>query len=348
MTKSKNPLRVLLVDDSPLIRDILRDILESEPDIQVIGEAGDGKEAIAKVGELQPDLVTMDIEMPVMGGLEAIEQIMAKHPVPILVVTALTGVRMAFTAVSKGALDVIEKPDISIVNTQNLIRKIRRLAIVDVHAHLRAMKPQPKPAVATPVATPQAGGRPGIVAIAASTGGPHAIHNILAQLPGTFPVPIVIAQHIADGFTEGMVEWLDAVTPLHVRVARHGEVLMPGNVYVNPAEHSMIVTRQSTIILGDRDQRKPYNPSCDALLSSVAASFRERSLGLIMSGMGDDGVAGMQSIRAHHGITLAQDGKSSVVFGMNAVAIQKGCIDNVVVLANLPAELLRLVVGSRQ
>ncbi len=347
MIKPKQTLRVLLVDDSALIRDIMRDILESEADIRVIGEAADGREACAKVAELKPDIVTMDIEMPVMGGLEAIEKIIAEHPVPILVVTALTGVRTAFTAVSKGALDVIEKPDITAVNMQNLIKKIRRLATVDVAAHLQAMKRQSK-AAAAPVPVPKGAAHWRIVAIAASTGGPHAIHNILSQLPAHFPVPIVVTQHIADGFTQGMVDWLNAVTPLKVQVASHGDILAAGTVYVNPAEHSMRVTEQGMILLGEPDRGQPYHPSCDTMLSSVAAAFRDQAIGLIMSGMGDDGVVGMQAIRIARGTTLAQDAKSSVVFGMNSVAITRGCIDKVVPLAGIPAEFLQLVGSNRR
>lgn len=345
MTKHK-PLRVLLVDDSTLIRDILREILESEPDIRVVGEAADGREAIAKVAELKPDLVTMDIEMPVMGGLEAIERIIAEHPVPILVVTALTGVRTAFTAVSKGALDVIEKPDISLVNIQNLIRKVRRLASVDVCAHLKAMRGTHRQAAVVPTSAHKADTPPRVVAIAASTGGPHAIHNILSQLPAGFSVPIVVGQHIADGFTQGMVDWLGAVTPLKVRVAAQGDVLAPGTVYVNPAEHSMSITDHGLVLLGASDTRTPYHPSCNILLSSVAAVYRSQALGLIMSGMGDDGVAGMQAIRTAGGTTLAQDADSSVVYGMNAEAIRRGYVDKIVPLSGLPAELLARV-GSR-
>jgi len=348
MIKPKNTIRVLLVDDSPLVRDIIRDILELESDIVVIGEASDGKEAIAKVAELKPDLVTMDIEMPIMGGLEAIERIIAEHPVPILVVTALTGVRTAFTAVSKGALDVIEKPDITLVNMQDLIKRVRRLAAVDVVAHLRAMRGHPRTSAgAASPAMPKGSSVGRIIAIAASTGGPHAIHNILSQLPAQFPVPIVITQHIADGFTQGMVDWLNAVSPLKVRVAAHGDILAAGNVYVNPAEHSMRITEQGMVIIGDRDARKRYHPSCDTLLASVAAAYREHAIGLIMSGMGDDGVIGMQAIRSAQGTTLAQDAKSSVIFGMNSVAITRGYIDKIVPLASIPAELLQLVGSSR-
>ncbi|OIQ77962.1 chemotaxis response regulator protein-glutamate methylesterase of group 3 operon [mine drainage metagenome] len=200
-------------------------------------------------------------------------------------------------------------------------------------------------AAAVPLAKNTVQGR--IIAIAASTGGPHAIHNILSQLPADLPVPIVITQHIADGFTQGMVDWLDAVTPLRVRVAAHGDVLTAGNVYINPAEHAMRITEQRQILIGDRDLSKTYHPSCDTMLNSVAQAYREHAIGLIMSGMGDDGVLGMQAIRATQGVTLAQDAKSSVVFGMNSVAISRGYIDQVLALASIPDELRRLVGSSK-
>jgi two-component system chemotaxis response regulator CheB len=341
MAKTNNTIRVLLVDDSVLVREMIRDILESESDIIVVGEASDGMEAISKVASLKPDIVTMDIEMPVMGGLEAIERIIAENPVPILVVTALTGVRTAFAAVSKGALDVIEKPDISPENVRKLIKKIRLLAKVDVVAHLLSMKRPSGTIGVKGVVTQKGFAKGGIVAIAASTGGPQAIHMILSQLPAHFPVPIVITQHIAEGFTQGMVDWLNAVTPLTVQVAATGTMLAAGNVYVNPAEHSMRITEQGMIILGDRDARQVYHPSCNTLLTSVAAAYRERAIGLIMSGMGEDGVIGMQAIRTAGGVTIAQDAKSSVVFGMNRVAVERGFISKIVPLATIPAELMQ-------
>jgi len=340
VTKTVSIIRVLVVDDSGLIRDMIRAILESDPGIVVVGEAADGVEAIAKVASLKPDIVTMDIEMPVLGGLEAIERIIAENPVPILVVTALTGVRTAFNAVSKGALDVIEKPDISLENVRNLIKKIKLLATVDISAHMMTMKRQTKTADVSSIAIKKGLPKGGIVAIAASTGGPQAIHKILSLLPAQFPVPIVITQHIAEGFTQGMVDWINAVTPLAVKVADNGDVLAPGKVFVNPAEHSMRITEQGMVILGDRDASQVYHPSCNTLLSSVAASYRERAIGLIMSGMGEDGVVGMQAIKTAGGVTLAQDSKSSVVYGMNRVAIERGFIQKVVTLANIPGELM--------
>lgn len=343
MMKAEHTIRVLLVDDSRLVRDMIREILESDAGIVVVGEASNGLEAIARVAALKPDIVTMDIEMPVMGGLEAIERIIAEHPVPILVVTALTGVRTAFTAVSKGALDVIEKPDISLENARNLVKKIRLLSKVDVSAHLSAMKRHEGNADSNnAVIRKKELSQGGVVAIAASTGGPQAIHTILSQLPAHFPVPIVVTQHIAEGFTQGMVDWLNTGTSLKVGVAGHGDHLAAGSVYVNPAEYSMRITGQGMIILGDRAVRQVYHPSCNTLLSSVAAAYGKRAIGLIMSGMGDDGVSGMQAIKAAGGATRALDAASSVIFGMNRLAVESGCIDRVLPLAGISAELMYL------
>jgi two-component system chemotaxis response regulator CheB len=348
MTKPKSAIRVLIVDDSGLVRDMIRSILSSEPDIIVVGEAADGAEAVAKVAELMPDIVTMDIEMPVLGGLDAIERIIAEHPVPILVVTALTGVRTAFAAVSKGALDVIEKPDISPENVRNLVKKIRLLSKVNVPAHLQSMGRLNGTGTATGRTSAAKKGltKGEIIAVAASTGGPQAINKILSHLPATFSAPIIITQHIAEGFTKGLVDWLNAGTPLTVQVAGNGTILAAGNVYVNPAEHSMKITEQGMIILGEREARQVYHPSCNTMLSSVAAAYRERAIGLIMSGMGDDGVVGMQAIRIAGGTTLAQDSESSVIFGMNRFAVERGYIDRVLPLVDIPLELMQRVGGS--
>lgn len=344
MWKSKKEIRVLVADHSRTMREAIRAILSGEAGITVVGEAADGEQAIARVVELRPDVVTMDLEMPVMGGLEAIERITAEHPVPILALTALTGVHAAFDAVSKGALDVMEKPDIQ-QNAKKLVQKIRFLANIDVSAHRAAMGRQKE-------APPANGGTPRprltgarIVAIAASTGGPQAIQHILSQLPASFPAPIVVTQHIAEGFTPGMVDWLNSTTALTVAVAEHGARLSAGWVYINPPQHAMRVTAQGVIMLGDRDATLFYNPSCNTLLQAVAAAYRERAIGLILSGMGDDGVLGMRAIREAGGVTLAQDASSSVIFGMNSIAVERGFVDRSLPLSEIPAELLSLAGG---
>ena len=333
---------MLVVDDSRSMREAIRGILEKEEGIVVAGEAADGAQALAKVKELKPDVVTMDLEMPVMGGLEAIERISAEHPVPILALTSLIGVQTAFAAVSKGALDVMEKPEVS-RNPQKLVQKVRLLARVDVRAHRETMQRgkralQGKGGATHPL---QPGDR--IVAIAASTGGPQAIQHILSQLPAGFPAPIVMTQHIAEGFALGMADWLNSTTRLTVTQAVNGDRLAPGHAYLNPPQHSMRVNGQGVIVLSERDPRLIYNPSCDTVLQAVAQAYGGRAVGVILTGMGDDGVLGMEAIRNAGGVTLAQDAASSAIFGMNAIALKRGCIDRVLPLSEIAAELVALV-----
>jgi len=337
----RHPITVLVVDDSPLVRGLIREILSSTAEIEVVGEACNGVEAISKVKLLHPDLVTMDIEMPVMGGLEAIERIMKEHPVPILVVTAQTGVRTAFSAVSKGALEVIEKPDISLKKGNELIKKIKILATVDSGA-LQAAR-SGKASIGTLHEThscSECTNRIKIVAIASSTGGPQALYNILSHLPADFSCPIVIAQHIADGFAQGMAGWLGGGTPLTVHIAQNRDQLLPGNVYINPPEFSMRVTPAMQVVLTERSDQARYRPTCDTLLNSVASSFREGSIGVILSGMGDDGAKGIRAIKEAGGHTLAQSASSSVIYGMNRIAVESGQIVRVLSLEEIAAELL--------
>ena len=346
MKISERPIRVLVADDSSLARDMICTILSSEPGISIVGTAANGLDAVAKVVALKPDLVTMDIEMPMMGGLDAIERIMAEHPVPILVVTALEGVCTAFSAVSKGALDVIEKPNIDYQGGSKLIKKVQLLSKVDISRHLdvRARTESMSKGSATDK-PPRPNGR--VVAIAASTGGPQALQHILSRLPEDFPAPIVISQHIAEGFAQGMADWLNAGTPLAVSVARTSEQMLPGRVYINPSEFSMRITRQGMAILEAQEACQLYHPCCDTLLTATANAYGEHCVGVILSGMGDDGVDGMRVIKSAGGMTLAQDAKSSVVYGMNRLAVERGYVHRVVALANIPSELLTLVGGTR-
>ena len=341
MSYPKPAVGVLIVDDSSLARDLIRCILTEDPSVLVVGEASNGREAVAKVAELKPDVVTMDIEMPVMGGLDAIETIMAESPVPILVLTALRDASTAFSAISKGALEVLEKPDIGQAKGAELIRKVRLLAGVRVvrrKIHAATVHPPPTTLPASSLNRPHVR----IVAIAASTGGPEAIFSILSHLPADFAIPIVVAQHIANGFAQGMAEWLTKTTPFAVRVAGDGQLLSAGTVSINPSEHSMRVTGQGILRLAERDEHTRYHPSCNAFLCSVAESYREHAAGIILSGMGDDGVTGMGAIKQAGGITLAQDENSSLIYGMNRHAVDQGCVDKVLALQEIPDELVRI------
>lgn len=339
---ARKKIRVLVADDSSFVRELIRAMLESEPDIQVVGEAYHGLDAVEKAVTLKPDIITMDIEMPVLSGLEAIEKIMTTNPVPILVITALTGVRTAFAAVAKGALDVVEKPDISQESSKILVNKIRKLAMVDMHAHLLARNRTV--ATVSPVQSNGNGVRAehkhDLIAIAASTGGPQAIHTILSGLPATLPNPILVTLHIATGFTKGLVDWLAEGTRLKVKVAASGDRVSAGHVYVNPAENSMTLVGES-LLLGTHPVNTVFRPCCNTMLASVARNCGNKSIGIILSGMGNDGVEGIGAIKAAGGMTIAQSSASSVINGMNKLAVDKGYVKQVL----SPLEISTLLAG---
>lgn len=338
-------IRVIVVDDSSLARSLIVEILTSDGEIEVVGEAKNGQEAVEMVARLKPHLVTMDLEMPVMGGLEAIEHIMAKDAVPILVVTTREDSVIANTAISKGALDLIVKPDVGESTAAEFIAKLKLLSKIKVVRHIGrsyARLAETRLVEAAPVAATS----DWLVAIASSTGGPHALSVILAAIPKPFPWPIVIAQHHADGFVPGMVEWFLRVARIPVKVAEDGEALIPGTAYVSPSERHMRITPTRRVALAERDPKDIYRPSCDALLSSAAHSHASRAIGVILTGMGSDGAKGMQDIKAAGGVTIAQDEETSAVFGMPRVAIERGCIDKVLPLEKISAEIVSLARAS--
>ncbi|RJQ77882.1 MAG: chemotaxis-specific protein-glutamate methyltransferase CheB [Desulfobacteraceae bacterium] len=334
-------ISVLVVDDSTFARDLIGAILSADPEIRVAGEAANGKDAVEKVRHLKPDIVTMDIEMPVMDGLTAIEQIMAAHAVPILVVTSRADARTAYAAISKGALDLVAKPEVNLEGAEEFISKIKLLSQIRVITHIQgkrlAAETKPPPVVLKSAPVDRA------IAIAASTGGPEALSVLFSRLPENFACPIVVAQHISDGFVSGMVEWLRKITKVQVKMAEGGELLAPGTVYISPSEKHTEITDARRVRFIERHPKDIYRPSCDMLLSSVARAYGAKGIGIILTGMGNDGVLGMQRIREAGGITIAQDEKTSVVFGMPRVAIDSGCIAMILPLDEIVAEILKLV-----
>lgn len=330
-----NKIRVLVVDDSFLAQQALIELIETDPDLEVAGTAQNGKEGVAKTQELKPDLVTMDLNMPVMNGQDAIDQIMSTHPCPILVVSSNNDSKVAFDACSRGALDVFPKDDLDPDNAEKLTRKIKLLSKVRVIGHIRP-KAAPAPA---PVASST---DKKIVAIACSTGGPKALSQMLAQFPESFPHPIVIAQHIECGFLGGLIDWLRQVTPIHVEEGRSGARLGPSQVVISPPERHMCIRSGGRVEFEERTDADIFSPSCDKLLTSVAQAYGKNCIGIILTGMAQDGVKGMQSIRAAGGTTIAQDEATSVVYGMNRQAIEAGCIDKVLPLQDIAPYVTRL------
>ncbi len=342
-------IRVVIADDSQVARDVLRDILSRDDDIEIVGEATNGREAVELAKRLEPQLITMDLNMPVMDGLSAIEEIMYSKGVPILVISDRSDAQTAYQALEVGALEVMPKPALEGADAERLLERVRLLAGVAVITRLRRRVTTPAPLLTLPTLPAIPGGVPRdfqhVVAIACSTGGPQALVRLLRTLPAEFPAPIVIAQHISHGFIDGMAQWLASLCAMPVSVGQEGKQLRPGHIYLSPSERNLCVTPRHRFQLQSSPETFLYHPSCDVLLQSVAEVYGSDAIGIILTGMGRDGVNGMRAIYQAGGITFAQDEASSVIYGMNQEAVKAGVIQYVLPLDSLPDRLLRDVRG---
>ncbi len=355
-------IRCLVVDDSRSFRAILRTILARASGVEVIGEAEDGDDAVAKVLQLRPDVVTMDVRMPGKDGLDAIEEIMRVRPTPVVVVSAEAGPekqRIAFRALELGAIEVLAKPRASGKEHERdaeairmAVRAVAGLTLVTRHPRrasrttgsLPVVRLPPEAAQARLPAKPQApiaNGVPRVIGLVASTGGPPAVAKILHALPGDFPVPLLVVQHIAVGFDEGLVHWLRGETGLRVVLATDCAPFTRGTCYVAPAGIHL-GARGDTVRLVPGAAVGGFRPSGTVLLSALAREYGCSAAGLILSGMGDDGVAGLAELHASGGWTAAQGPQSSVVFGMPRIAIERGAAERTIELDDIPAVLRRL------
>lgn len=337
-------LRIVVVDDSAVARRLLTRILESDPDIRVVGEAEDGERAVALADRLRPDVMTMDIHMPVMDGLEAIRTIMERRPVPIVVATSSADPRdtdLAFHAVQAGALALVEKPkgpgnEEYAAQANVLISTVKEMAGIKlVTRRPRTPDLQPERLVERPRSS-----RADVAAIGASTGGPSALATILGSLPSNLPIPILVVQHISEGFDLGFARWLDSVTPLRVSLAEHLKPLRPGEVIVAPNGRHLGVTRDLKAFLDESGPLEGHRPSASYLFQSVARSCGARGLGVILTGMGSDGSPGLLELKRSGGLVIAQDQATSVVYGMPARSIEAGAVDRVVPLDEIAGEII--------
>ena len=345
-------VQVLVVDDSAVARGIISNFLNNDPDIDVIGTAKDGKEAIDSAAQLKPDLITMDINMPVMDGLAATEHIMAHQPTPILVVSSLvkSEVDLAFRAMSLGALDAMEKPSFdqfSAKDAGELVRKVKLLSQVPVVTHLEG-KRRNRLAKSAPSKgyTSAAASKFQVVAIGSSTGGPKALHKVLSQLPVDFPSGILVVQHISAGFTSGLVSWLDRTSQVSVKEAEEGDKIQPGVVFIAPHDFHMMVVSGGRIRLNKALPIKGHRPSANVLFSSVAKVYNKNSIGVVLTGMGEDGATGLVEMRKSGSKTIVQDEESSVIFGMPKVAIEMGAAEEVLPIDKIGKFLNRTVTNS--
>lgn len=344
-------IRVLVVDDSDTVRALLVGILRSDPGITVIGEAHTGAEAVELAARLGPDVITMDVQMPVMDGLQATSEIMARAPTRILIVSSRASaseVNLSLEATRAGALVVLSKPESPrsprfAAQRGQLLSMIHAMAQIKVVRRWNATPPrgfmQARP---TAVSPPHRGGIR-VVAIAASAGGPAALLDVLSALPGTFPVPILIVQHIARGFVEGLAHWLNAGTPLDVRLAQHDAVAQPGNVYVAPDDRHLGITSDMRLVISSAPPVGSFRPAATHLFQSVAAALGAHAAGVILTGMGNDGVAGLKTFHAAGGYVIAQDESTSVIYGMPMEAARAGVTDAVLPLGEIAPFLEELV-----
>lgn len=344
-------IRVLVVDDSHFMRTLISHFIEDDPELEVIGKARNGQEAVGLVQALKPDVVTMDVEMPVMDGLQALEQIMREHPVPVLMVSSLTqkGAETTMQALEKGAVDFIGKPSGSLSVDlhkvkEELIRKIKSAASSRPSPHTTPM-PAEKPAALPRPAASVLEPRRQIVAIGTSTGGPRALDAVLSAMPGDFPFPILVVQHMPPAFTASLARRLDRQSPLKVVEAEHLQQVEGGVVYIAPGGKHMQVVEDETgcrIYLNQFPPVNGHRPSVDVLFDSVGLLKRYRRHLVIMTGMGSDGAKGMLAAKQRGAeTTIAQSEETCVVFGMPKAAIALGCVDQVVPLPQIAAAILK-------
>jgi two-component system chemotaxis response regulator CheB len=349
--RGKHVIEVLVVDDSPVAREFLVYVLDSDPGIRVVGTVTNGKQAIEALKDKKPDVITMDIHMPEMDGFEATRRIMETSPMPIVIVTANENPRevgTSFRAIEAGALAVVPRPQglghpEFESNARELIQTVKLMSEVKVVRRWNRMRTAP-PAPA--VRELDVNGDPReiqIVAIGASTGGPVALQTILSRLPRDFAAPALIVQHMASGFTRGFVEWLNQTAQLPVHLAAHGEALLAGHVYVAPDGFQMGVKVAGRIALSHDAPEYGLRPSVSFLFRSLAEVYGRRSVGVLLTGMGKDGAAELQLMKERGAITFAQDEESSVVHGMPGEAIKLEAATYVLPPEKITAALQSLV-----
>jgi two-component system chemotaxis response regulator CheB len=364
-TEAEKVISVLVVDDSAFMRKAISMMLESDPAIKVVGTARDGEEGIEKVKLLKPDLVTMDIEMPRMDGLAALRQIMLTNPVPVMMVSSLTtsGAQATLDALEMGAVDFIPKQmsfvSLDIVKIkEDLLAKIKDIARRRHHLMARyrqqqfaklgtataAVEAKLKPVEAAPVKRiiKKRHHILNIIAIGSSTGGPPALQAVIPKLPRNLPTGIVIAQHMPPMFTKSLADRLNSLSQLTVKEAVDGDPVEPGVVLIAPGGRQMTVKKrggQSHVMVSDQPSDTLYRPCVDVMLNSVVEAYNGATMGVILSGMGSNGVIGLRNIKGKGGVIIAQNEQTCVVYGMPRAAVEAGITDHIAPIEDIAAEI---------
>lgn len=346
-------IRVLLVDDSPLAVELIRRMLASAPDIAVVGNAGNGAQALALIPQLRPDVICTDLHMPIMDGLELTQEVMTRDPLPILVLSVSVQAEQEhniFCMLEAGALDILAKPRGGLesdfgVTALDLITKIRILAGVKVIRRRRSAVAAPArplpPSLLGLVTTP-----PRIVGIGASTGGPQALEQVLGQLPADYPLPLLCVQHIAEGFMHGLVAWLAGCCRIRVCSAEEGVLPLAGTAYFPPDNRHLEIDDSGVFRCSSALPMAGHRPSVDVAFGSLARRHGAGAVGVLLTGMGQDGAQGLLDIARAGGLTIAQDQASSVVYGMPRRALELGAVRQVLPLEQIGPALCALAAGA--
>jgi two-component system chemotaxis response regulator CheB len=341
---------VLIVDDSAFFRQQIRAIISAHPQLNVVGEASNGREAIDKAIKLKPDVITMDYEMPMMDGITAVREIMAKQPTPILMFSSLTlkGARVTLDALDAGAVDFLPKSYERVSGTnsslkQILVEKIQAIAKPKSRTSVPSpARPAPTSAAGT-AAKPRYSQRFEIVMIGTSTGGPVALQKVLTQIPGNFPTPILLIQHMPGSFTGAFAERLNGQCRIGVKEAEDGDVLKPGFAYLAPGGMQMMLTAKNKIKIFEGDARLNYKPSVDLTFGSAVKHYGNKTLAIVLTGMGADGRDGARLLKQSHSAVWAQEGSTCVIDGMPSAIVKANLADEVIPLQEIAKRMAEVV-----
>ena len=343
-------IRVLIVDDSAFSRQVIRKMLDKDTDIEVAGISSDGIDAMTKTIKLRPDLITLDLEMPGMDGFTFLRWLMKKRPTPVIIVSSYSDSKTVFKALELGAVDFIAKPPkMPLKEFHNIekdllgkVKGIKKLRLDKLSKNLELLEGENT----RQLSLARSGLGIEVVAIGSSTGGPSALKIILTRLPSDFPAGIVVSQHMPKGFTDSFAERLDSISNMHVKEAKDGDEVERGGVLICPGGFHMLFRKkgQRTVAaIKEPKSTDKYIPSIDMMMSSAAEVFGPRTMGIVLTGMGSDGIEGMLKIKTAGGYTIAESEDSAVVFGMPAEVIKAGAAEKVLPLSEIPAEIIRLV-----
>ncbi len=347
---SRSRIRVLVVDDSAYSRQAIKKMLETDIDIEVVGIASDGIDAMAKTLRLKPDLITLDFEMPEMDGFSFLRWLMKEKPTPVIMVSSYSDTKTVFKALELGAVDFIAKPtkrasaELHRIETDLLskVKGIKSLRMDKLSKNLQLLSEDSEVEDEAITAIEDIE----VVAIGASTGGPAALQIILTRLPQDFSAAVLISQHMPKGFTGPLAERLDKLSEIKIKEAENGDIVEPAKVFICPGGYHMFLRKRGqkcNVFLKEASDEDKYVPSVDMMMTSAAEHYGNKAMGVVLTGMGNDGKKGMLEIKSRGGYTIAESEETAVVFGMPAEVISTGAVDKVLPLSDVPAELIKIV-----